>query len=52
MSNAKLIVVIVLAGIVALSFASGATAAKNKIKGQDVYKDFCKPCHRGRLRER
>ena len=45
MSNAKMIVVIVLAGIVALSFASGATAAKKKIKGQDIYKEFCKPCH-------
>lgn len=45
MSNAKTIVVIVLAGLVALSFASGATAAKKKIKGQDIYKEFCKPCH-------
>jgi cytochrome c5 len=38
-------VVVVLVGVVALSFASGATAAKKKIKGQDLYKDFCKPCH-------
>ena len=45
MSNAKVMVVIVLAALVALSFASGATAAKKKIKGQDLYKDFCKPCH-------
>ena len=45
MSNAKLMVVVVLIGIVALSFASGATAAKKKIKGQDIYKEFCKPCH-------
>ncbi len=45
MSRTKLMIVVVLAGIVALSFASGATAAKKKIKGQDVYKEFCKPCH-------
>ena len=45
MSNAKLIVVVVLVGVVALSFASGATAAKKKIKGQELYKDFCNPCH-------
>ena len=45
MSKTKLMVVVVLAGILALSFASGATAAKNKIKGQSVFKDFCKPCH-------
>ena len=45
MSKTKLMVVVVLAGIVALSFASGATAAKKKIKGQNIYKEFCKPCH-------
>jgi len=45
MSRTRLMVVVVLAGIVALSFASGATAAKKKIKGQDIYKEFCKPCH-------
>ncbi len=45
MSKTKLMVVVVLVGIVALSFTSGATAAKKKIKGQDVYKEFCKPCH-------
>jgi cytochrome c5 len=45
MSNAKVIIVVLLAGLVALSFASGATAAKKKIKGQDLYKEFCKPCH-------
>ena len=45
MSNAKTMVAIMLAAVVALSFASGATAAKKKIKGQDLYKEFCKPCH-------
>ena len=44
MSKTKLMVVVVLAGIVALGFASGEKEAKNKIKGQDVFKDFCKPC--------
>lgn len=45
MSRTKMIVAAVLAGVVVLSFASGALAAKNKIKGQDLYKEFCKPCH-------
>ena len=45
MSRAKLTVVVVLVAVVTLSFASGATAAKKKIKGQDLYKEFCKPCH-------
>ena len=45
MSKTKLMVVVVLVGIVALSFTSGAMAAKKKIKGQDIYKEFCKPCH-------
>lgn len=45
MSNAKTIVVVLMAALVALSIASGATAAKKKIKGQDIYKEFCKPCH-------
>jgi len=38
-------VVVVLAAVVALSFASGATAAKKKINGQELYKEYCKPCH-------
>jgi len=45
MSKTRLTVVVVLAAIVALSFTSGATAAKKKVKGQDIYKEFCKPCH-------
>ena len=45
MSRTKLTVTIMMVAVVALSFASGATAAKNKIKGQDLFKDFCKPCH-------
>jgi len=45
MNRTKLTVVVLLVAVVALSFASGATAAKKKIKGQDLYKEFCKPCH-------
>ena len=45
MSRTKLTVTVMMVAVVALSFASGATAAKNKIKGQDLFKEFCKPCH-------
>ena len=45
MSRTKLTVTVMMVAVVALSFASGATAAKKKIKGQDLYKEFCKPCH-------
>ena len=45
MSRAKLMVTVVLVTVVALSFASGATAAEKKTKGQDIYEEFCKPCH-------
>ena len=45
MGRTKLTITIVMVALVALSFASGATAAKKKIKGQDLYKEFCKPCH-------
>lgn len=45
MSKAKVMVVVVVAAVVALSFASGATAAKKKINGQELYKEFCRPCH-------
>ena len=45
MNRTKLTVIVVMVAVVALSFASGATAAKKKIKGLDLYKGFCKPCH-------
>ena len=45
MNQAKWMVAVVLVAVVALSFTSGATAAKKKVKGQDLYKEFCKPCH-------
>jgi hypothetical protein len=44
MNRSKLIVVTVLIGVLALSLANMATAAK-KPKGVDLYKEYCKPCH-------
>lgn len=45
MNRTKATVTVMLVALVALSFASGATAAKKKVKGQELYKSFCKPCH-------
>lgn len=46
MSNAKTIVVVLLSALLALSFTSGAAAAKKKkVKGMELYRGFCKPCH-------
>jgi hypothetical protein len=44
MNRSKLIVATVLLGVLALSLANVATAAK-KPKGIDLYKEYCKPCH-------
>ena len=44
MNRSKLIVATVLLGVLALSLANVATAAK-KPKGVDLYKEYCKPCH-------
>jgi hypothetical protein len=44
MNRSKLFVVTVLIGVLALSLANMATAAK-KPKGVDLYKEYCKPCH-------
>jgi len=44
MSRSQLIVATVLIGVLALSLANMATAAK-KPKGVDLYKEYCKPCH-------
>ena len=44
MNRSKLIVATVLIGVLALSLANMATAAK-KPKGVDLYKEYCKPCH-------
>ena len=44
MKAPKLIVATLLIGVLALSLANMATAAK-KPKGNDLYKEYCKPCH-------
>jgi hypothetical protein len=44
MNASRWIVATVLIGVVALSLANLATAAK-KPKGVDLYKEYCKPCH-------
>jgi cytochrome c5 len=44
MNRSKLFVATVLIGVLALSLANMATAAK-KPKGVDLYKEYCKPCH-------
>jgi cytochrome c5 len=36
---------LVLTGVLLLGVANVATAAKKKLKGQDLYKEYCKPCH-------
>ena len=44
MNRTRLIVATMLIGVLALSLANVATAAK-KPKGNDLYKEYCKPCH-------
>ena len=44
MNRSRLFVATVLIGVLALSLANMATAAK-KPKGVDLYKEYCKPCH-------
>jgi hypothetical protein len=44
MRRSHVIVATVLIGVMALSLANVATAAK-KPKGVDLYKEYCKPCH-------
>jgi hypothetical protein len=44
MTRPKLIVMTVLIGVLAVSLANVAIAAK-KPKGNDLYKEYCKPCH-------
>ncbi len=44
MNRSKLFVAAMLIGVLALSLANVATAAK-KPKGVDLYKEYCKPCH-------
>ncbi len=45
MRNSRLIIGILLLGVMTLGFADVATAGKKKVKGKDLYKEFCKPCH-------
>jgi cytochrome c553 len=45
MNTTKWLVAVILIAVMTLSFASGAMAGKKKIKGQDLYKEYCKPCH-------
>ena len=44
MHKSRLIVATILIGVLALGLANMATAAK-KVKGLDLYKDYCKSCH-------
>jgi hypothetical protein len=44
MNQSRIIIATVLIGVLALSLANVATAAK-KAKGLDLYKEYCKPCH-------
>jgi len=44
MSRSRLFVATVLIAVLAIGLANVATAAK-KPKGNDLYKEFCKPCH-------
>ena len=44
MSRSRLFVATVLIGVVVVGLANVATAAK-KPKGNDLYKEYCKPCH-------
>lgn len=44
MRHTPRLVLIILVGVLVLGLANAAVAAK-KAKGQDLYKEFCKPCH-------
>lgn len=45
MNAAKWIVAMALTAVVAIGFADLAVAGKKKVSGQDLYKEYCKPCH-------
>lgn len=44
MKTSRVSVAAVLVGVLAVGLANVATAAK-KVKGQDLFKEHCKPCH-------
>ena len=39
------IIAVLIIAVMAVGIADMAVAAKKKPKGQDLYKEFCKPCH-------
>ena len=45
MNRARLTTVLVLIGVLLLGVANVATAAKKKLNGKDLFKEYCKPCH-------
>ena len=45
MNTTKWTIAVVLIAVVAIGFADLATAGKKKTSGQDLYKEYCKPCH-------
>jgi hypothetical protein len=44
MNNSRVIVATLLIAVLAVGIANVATAAK-KAQGQDLFKEYCKPCH-------
>ena len=45
MKDSRWMIALLLIGFVAVGAADLAIAGKKKVKGQDLYKEFCKPCH-------
>ncbi|MCP4896522.1 MAG: hypothetical protein GY906_06055 [bacterium] len=45
MNRAQLTTAILLIGMLALSVGNVAIAKKKKLNGQDLFKEYCKPCH-------
>jgi hypothetical protein len=45
MQKSRWIVALLLVGFVTLGVADLALAGKKKVKGLDLYKEYCKPCH-------
>ena len=39
------IIAVLIIAVMAVGIADMAVAAKKKAKGQDLYKEFCSPCH-------
>ena len=39
------IIAVLIIAVMAVGIADMAVAAKKKAKGQDLYKEFCNPCH-------